>query len=190
MPEFFAYELTQFIMISPEVWQDLHQRYFKMLWPWLMLLALANCLFFIEKYQRLFSCYIALSWLLLAFIYVRQFISEVHTADTLIMIMFILQASLILLLEIVFKERSNQSEKIKRFVLVRKVGILIYSLCAFIPFSFFAENTKETVLLFGWGAEQTAMGTIGWVLYRYHHKAALVVLFIPCLWLMFTMFLI
>jgi len=61
----------------------------------------------------------------------------------------------------------------------------MFLLSAVLPFSLFLENPKGALLLFGWGAEQTALGTIGLLLYFSTNKTQFFLTIIPLLWLVF-----
>jgi len=188
--ELFGYSLTQFIMVSPEVFQDLHWRYWQALWPWFCVFILCNGLVFFKQYCRLFFCYVSLSWLFIAWVYFKQYLSEVHTFAFIIAALFILQAAALALVKVVYFKPFVLDESIKIRRVIRRAGLLIYGMSALAPLSLILENSKGTLLLFGWGAEQTALGTIGLIVYSYNQKRDLLLVIIPLLWLSFyTLFL-
>ena len=85
---------------------------------------------------------------------------------------------------ILLKPSNVHSNHLSR--LMKHTGLLMFIVSAVLPFSLFLENTKGTLLLFGWGAEQTALGTIGLILYFSTNKIQVLLTIIPLLWLVFS----
>ena len=183
MSELFGYSLSQFIMVSPEVFQDLHQRYWHALWPWLSILVLCNGLIFLKKYRHLIFVYTSLCWLLIAFVYFNHYFREVHTLAWVMAGLFVLQSVLLFVLKVLYLKPFADNKYFFNWL-----GLIIYCAAAFVPFSLLLENSKGTVLLFGWGVEQTAAGTIGLIVYCYNKKRDLLLAIIPLFWLGFYMF--
>lgn len=185
MTELFNYSLTQFLMVSPDVFQDLHQRYWHDFWPWLSVFIVCNSVVFFKNHQRLIFLYVSTCWLFIALVYFKHYLNEVHTFAYLMMALFIIQAiAMIVLNVILLKPLNEQSNQLSRFM--KTVGLLMFLVSAVLPFSLFLENSKGTLLLFGWGAEQTALGTIGLILYFSSNKTQVLLTIIPLLWLVFS----
>ena len=181
----FAYDLNQFVMMSAEVSQDLHQRYWQDFWPWLSVFLLCNCLVLFRKYPKVIFGYVSMSWLFLGLVYFRLYFSEVHTFADWIMTLFIIQALALFVFKVLFSQAPANHLTTKTFKPVKSLGLLIFICSAFLPVSMLLENSKNTILLFGWGAEQTAIGTIGLVMFFHHQRKELLLTLIPLLWLCF-----
>ena len=185
MAEFFNYNLTQFLMVSPEVFQDLHQRYWNDFWPWLSVFIVGNGVVFLKNCQRLIFVYVSACWLFIALVYFKHYLNEIHTYAYLMMALFIAQAiAMIIFNVILFKPSNVHSNHLPR--LIKHTGLLVFIVSAVLPFSLFLENSKGTLLLFGWGAEQTALGTIGLIFYFSTNKTQILLTIIPLLWLVFS----
>ena len=185
MSELFNYSLTQFLMVSPEVFQDLHQRYWSDFWPWLSVFIVCNAVVFLKNQQRLIFLYVSVCWLFIALVYFNHYLNEIHTYASLMMALFIVQAiAMIVFKVILLKPHNEHSNHLPR--LIKAAGLLVFIVSAVLPFSLFLENTKGVLLLFGWGAEQTALGTIGLILYFSTHKTQVLLTIIPLLWLVFS----
>ena len=184
MAEFFNYSFAQFVMVSPEVFQDLHQRYWRDFWPWLSLFIVCNGVIFLKNHQRLIFAYVSTCWLFIALVYFDQYLSEIHTFTTLMVALFIIQAIAMTIFKVILQKPLNeQTDNLTKGI--RSLGLLIFLVSAVIPFSLFLENSKGTLLLFGWGAEQTALGTIGLILYLSSNKTQILLTIIPVIWLIF-----
>ena len=185
MAEFFNYNLTQFLMVSPEVFQDLHQRYWHDFWPWLSVFIVCNAVVFLKNHQRLIFLYVSICWLFLALVYFKHYLNELHTYAHLMMALFIIQAIAMIVFKVILPKPLNEhSSHLSQ--LIKPAGLLMFIVSAVLPFSLFVENSKGTLLLFGWGAEQTALGTIGLILYFSTHKTQILLTIIPLLWLAFS----
>ena len=185
MAEFFNYNLTQFLMVSPEVFQDLHQRYWRDFWPWLSVFIVCNSVVFLKNHQRLTFLDVSTCWLFIALVYFKHYLNEIHTYACLMMVLFIIQAiAMIIFKVIMFKPHNEQTNQSPR--LIKPAGLVMFMVSAVLPFSLFLENSKGTLLLFGWGAEQTALGTIGLILYFSTNKSQILLTIIPLLWLVFS----
>lgn len=185
MLDLLAYSPSQFIMISPEVLQDLHARYFDDFWPWLLVFVAFNGLVLFKQYQRITFFYLALSWLFIASFYFSNYLAEVHTFASFMTGLFAVQAVLLIILKPVPARLQIANRPVNIPQPVRHLGLIIYIISAAIPFSLLLQNSKGVVLLFGWGAEQTALGTIGLTIYCLKHKRELLLLIVPILWLCF-----
>ncbi len=174
-------------------------RYLEFLWPWTLLLFVFNLSLFIKKLQVVFFIYVSLSWMLLALVYFLVFFSEVHTQAYLICAACLVQGVLILCLKVIFsssqllpslgitRDRSDIDASLVRKCIV-PVGYVAYLFCATLPFSYFVPKTSELVLLFGWGIDQTALGSIALILVFYRKIWDLVLAVIPLVWLAFSAF--
>ena len=184
MTEFFNYNLTQFVMVSPEVFQDLHQRYWRDFWPCLSTFIVCNGVVFFKKYQRLIFLYVSICWLFIALVYFKHYLNEIHTFAYLMMALFIVQSIAMTVCKVVLSKPLNEhASHLPR--LIKQAGLLMFLVSAVLPFSLFLENSKGVLLLFGWGAEQTALGTIGLILYFSTNKTQILLTVIPLLWLTF-----
>ena len=185
MIELFNYSLTQFLMVSPEVFQDLHQRYWRDFWPWLSVFIVCNSVVFLKNHQRLTFLYVSTCWLFIALVYFKHYLNEVHTFAYLMMALFIIQAIAIIVLKVILIKPLNQDTNYFSR-LIKSAGLLMFLVSAVLPFSLFLVNSKGTLLLFGWGAEQTALGTIGLILYFNTNKTQVLLTIIPLSWLAFS----
>lgn len=174
-----GYELQQFVMVSAEVWQDLHERYSGSLWPWQLVFLLLNALVLLRSRQRLFFVYIAACWLFLGVHYFMQYVSQVHTFAFLMGATFIAQGIALL----VFKVLMTSPVEIDIPGWIKGCGYLVFGIAAYVPYSYLLEHSQSSFLLFGWGAEQTAAGTLALVVISMRRKAEGVLMVLPVLWL-------
>ena len=180
---FDGYNLTQFIMISPEVFQDLHQRYWAENFFWFIAFFLLNIVIIFRKNERLIFSYVAFCWLYIAIIYFKKYLSEVHTFAFVMSVLFVIEAIAIIVCKVIYsKKKIKQITKHQRKTF-KAFGLLIFIASATLPISYFSDNSKGVLLLFGWGSVQTAIGTIGITLYLWSKKRDVLLLIIPILWL-------
>ncbi len=177
-----GYELQQFVMVSAEVWQDLHERYSGSLWPWQLVFLLLNALVLLRSKQRLFFVYIAACWLFLGAIYFMQYVSQVHTFAFMMGAMFIAQGIALL----VFKVLMTSPVEVDRPGWIKACGYLVFGIAAYVPYSYLLERSQSSFLLFGWGAEQTALGTLALLIIGLRRKIEGVLAVIPVLWLVIS----
>lgn len=177
----FGYELQQFVMVSSEVWQDLHLRYTYALWPWWLVFFLLNGLVLLKNQRALFFGYVASCWVLLGVYYFMHYINQVHTFAFNMGAVFILQG----LVLFYFKVLRSPPEENESYTRLRRLALFVYGVTALVPLSYVLDNTKESILLFGWGAEQTALGTVALVLFTLRSKIELFLVFIPLVWIGF-----
>lgn len=142
-------ELQQFVMVSPEVWQDLHWRYTQWLWPWWLVFVLCNTLVLLKSKRKLFFSYVALCWIFLGIIYFIRYVHEVHTFAIAMGCGFICQGIALFYLKVMRTLPEHQ----ENYHGLRSIALIIYGVTALVPLSYMLENSKETILLFGWGAE-------------------------------------
>lgn len=196
-----GYELQQFVMVSPEVWQDLHLRYVESLWPWWLVFLLLNLLVLLKSQRPLFFIYVACCWVFLGVYYFMHFIDQVHTFAFLMGGAFVFQGLAVLYIkslrprpelqqpELQQQEyqqlKDQQPESPESYRWLRRTALCVYGVSAFIPLSYVLLNTKESILLFGYGAEQTALGTVALVLFTLRSKIELLLVCIPLVWIGF-----
>ena len=172
-------------MVSPEVFQDLHQRYWRDFWPWLSVFIVCNGVVFLKNHQRMIFLYVSACWLFIALVYFKHYLNEIHTYACLMMALFIIQAIAMVVFNVILhKPRNEHTNRLPQ--LIKPAGLVMFMVSAVLPFSLFLENSKGTLLLFGWGAEQTALGTIGLILYFSTNKTQILLTIIPLLWLVFS----
>jgi len=186
MSEFFGYQLTQFVMISPEVFQDLHQRYWQGMWPWLSIFIVGNSVVFLKRHQRFTFFYLSVCWLFIALIYFKNYLNEIHTFAYIMMALFIVQAIAMTVSKVIDHTPFTSQQRGMIPPSIKRIGLLVFLISAVLPFSLFLENSTGTLLLFGWGADQTAFGTIGLIVYFCDKKRQLTLTIIPLLWLGFS----
>jgi hypothetical protein len=164
-------------MISPEVIQDLNLRYSTSLSPWYFLLMISNLLIFF-KLKKVFWIYCSLLWSFISVYYFHFFLSEIHTYAFIWTVLFFVQALLVFFLKGSTTDSFN------------KMAIALYLFFVLIPFSLFLEDSKESILLFGWGPLQTAIGTIVLLKMSKMKLKDYSLVIIPTLWVFFEFFLL
>ncbi len=174
-------ELQQLVMVSSEVWQDLHWRYTKELWPWLLMFIVCNCLVLFKSKQVLFFTYVALCWIFLGVFYFIHTVQQVHTFAIWMGSAFIFQGLALFYLKVlrVQPAKNEYYPRLKRFALS------LYGVTALVPFSYLLENSAQSFLLFGWGAEQTSVGTIALVFFSVRSKVEVLLVLLPLAWIGF-----
>lgn len=181
-----GYELQQFVMVSPEVWQDLHLRYTESLWPWWLGFPLLNLLVLPESQRRLFFTYVASCWVFLGVYYFMHFIDQVHTFAFVMGGVFIFQGLALLYVKVLRPQPVyQQAEHQQSYLWLRRITLCVYGVSAFVPLSYVLQNSEESILLFGYGAEQTALGTVALVVYTLRGKIELLLVCIPLVWIGF-----
>ena len=186
-----GYELQQFVMVSTEVWQDLHLRYVESLWPWWPGFLLLNSLILLKTQQSLFFTYVASCWVFLGVYYFMHTIDQVHTFAFVMGGVFILQGLAVLYFKVLRPQLEFQQEEYQQagyhdsYLWVRRIALCLYGITAFVPFSYVLQNSKESILLFGYGAEQTALGSIALVVFTLRSKIELLLVCIPLAWIGF-----
>lgn len=170
-----GYELQQFVMISPEVWQDLHWRYTHDYWPWFVMFFLLNALAMVERWQFLFFTYVAFSWCFLGVVFFMQYVDQVHTYATLMGIVSVCQGLVMFYLK-VLRVKPVQQVALNW---PRRCALMLFGVTALVPLSYVMENSEHSILLFGWGAEQTALGTVAVLIFSLQKKIELLLLPIP-----------
>jgi len=172
-------------MISLEVLQDLNSRYFETLWPWCFVFVIFNFLIFWKPMTRFLWYYIALSWLFIGGAYFNVYFKEVHTYAHWIAGAFAFQAALMLFLY----RKSVRPLEWRDQTTQRKIGLILFLVSAFMPFSLFVPSTLHSLFVFGWGPIQTIFGTIGLLLYSYESKRDILTFLLPIpLFLFLTLF--
>ena len=179
-------DLQQFIMVSPEVWQDLHWRYSHSLWPWWMAFVLCNGLVLIKSKQALVFTYAAFCWIFIGVVYFMHYVQQVHNFATVMGCVFVLQGLALLY----FKVLRSATGVHEKFSNSRRVALWFYGGTAIVPVSYALDKSKESILLFGWGAEQTALGTIALVIFSLRSKAELLLVCVPLIWILIYVYLL
>ena len=172
-------ELQQFVMVSTEVWQDLHWRYSRWLWPWWLVFILCNGLVLAKSKQALFFTYVAFCWIFLGFVYFMRYVQEVHTFAIAVGTVFMFQGGALFYLKVL----RPQSAVEQNTLIIRQLALVFYGVTALIPLSYAMAKSKESILLFGWGPEQTALGTVALVIYSLRNKVELLLVCVPLLWI-------
>lgn len=176
-----GYELQQFVMVSPEVWQDLHLRYTQRLWPWWLLFLLLNALVLVKSRRILFFTYVVFCWVFLGVYYFMHYVQQVHTFAFAMACVFVVQGLALLYLKVLRPQPKDGNS----YFWLRHIALFFYGVTAFVPLSYVLENSKDSVLLFGWGAEQTSIGTMALVLFSIRSKVELLLICIPLAWISF-----
>ncbi len=177
-----GYDLQQLVMVSAEVWQDLHARYSQALWPWQPVFVLFNALVLVKSKRRLFSLYVAVCWVILGAYYFLQYVSQVHTFAYLMGAAFIVQGFGLL----VFKVVMATPKEIDKPDWINGCGYLVFGITALVPYSYLTANSQASFMLFGWGAEQTAIGTLALLMISLRRKVESSLVIIPVSWLVFS----
>ncbi len=184
-----GYELQQFVMVSPEVWQDLHLRYAESLGPWWLGFVLLNLLALLKSQRPLAFIYVSLCWVFLGVYYFMSYVQQVHTFALAMGGVFIVQGLAVFYLKVLRRQSTDQLVERKESGLsrvpVKEFALCIYGCTAFLPVSYLLDNTRESFLLFGYGAEQTALGTIALLVCTLRGRLELTLAFIPLGWIVF-----
>lgn len=174
-----TYNFSHFQMITLEVLIDLVDRFNDFIWPW-QFVIICLTLFAIYQYKKrskILWGVISLFWLFIAIFYHHSFFSEVHIIGDYFAFAFVLQALLLIVFKVLKTSVGHKNSKNFR---------ILFFIMAFTPWSYFYPKTNGEILLFGWGADQTAIATVLILLSERMKTYEFTMLIVPILWLLFS----
>ncbi len=162
----FDYRLDDVMMVSPEVYEALHQSYLQqyVLIQWCFWLLLLVQVIWLVRYPTVLQLSLALLWAWLAYQYVYQTLGQVILAGGVLAGIVAIQSCIHLLLALAgrLRPRLLRSEQ-KRSVKLRTglgIGIVVAGLA---PWQAIVTGQYSLSLSYGLGVLPTAIVTIGFV---------------------------
>lgn len=189
MNELGTYRITDFVLFSKETLFEVYDAYNQQWWPlqifWILLsflilsFAKAPSLFRSRILSVILSA--AFLWSGSAFL-IGQFQSINWVAQYFAYLFFAEAALIFLLGALLGKFEIGSANKFSRLF-----GLMLFALAAFVPFEIFFDHKLSPVLVFGFGADRTAVGTMG-LLIASSAKWLKWILMAPCLiWCLFML---
>lgn len=184
MAEMTSYSITDFLLFSRDVLFGIFEAYNLSIWP-MQLCFLATSLMIIylslhldSKNRKIISVMIALVWFWVGYIFQIKYFMQINWAAKYFGWMFFAQAVMFLISGYTDKDQEEKNNRSLPF----RVGLALFVVSAFVPLSALLKMEFNQVLLFGWGADATALGTIGLVTALWRGWKRSVLLILPILW--------
>ncbi|WP_141731701.1 DUF6064 family protein [Oligoflexus tunisiensis] len=184
MGEWSTYRITDFILFSKEILFEVFAAYNHDFWPWQLLwLALAfvilGLLFFRTRHRsRIISGIMAAAWAWVGLIFHLKYFQPINWAARSFAWLFLAESLLIFFCGVILgKLEPGTASGIRQLV-----GVGLYVLAAFIPIELMFGQSPDQILIFGWGPERTALGTIGLLLTGRPGALNLILMIVPLIW--------
>ena len=184
-----SYSFADLIMFSQESYQALISGYNQDIWPMqvlFFLLSIAILFFLFQKKEKfppkLIGMILVLCWIWCGQVYQWSYFQPINWLAKYFTLLFLVQAALIaitLLRGLIKFDR--------RMGPLRIIGLLMFIASAFLPLRLFVTGEWDQVLLFGWGAQSTAVGTLGLLLLCRFRPLQIFLYVIPALWLFISL---
>ena len=178
-----SYDIQNFIMFSREVYWATIELYNTDLWPLQLPTVLLSCLWiyfcFRQRYLKLSIIYVGFVWMFLANFFLQKYFLQIYWPAKYCVIIFNLYG-LFMITSSIFKLK-NANSYLKRYV-----GLILMLVSVLLPSNFLlGMHQVELTQLFGFGAESTAVGTIGFLM-QFRSRLLGVSAFIPMAWLILS----
>ncbi len=165
MEEWSTYRIRDFLLFSEEILLEVVDAYNHDLWPWqilwlgLAILILVLILFPNRLRLRLVFGLLAAAWAWVGFVFHLQYFLPINWAARYSAGIFLAE-SLLFALSATFLGKLQPDASGPR----RNLGLVIFALSAFVPLEFVFGQNISHIMVFGWGPDRTALGTIGLLL--------------------------
>ena len=179
MKEILSYRLNDFVMIHPDVLQEMYSRYQSQIFSMSLFFILFNLysVYGINKNNFLFTrLYISLSWIFVSLYFFLQYFNELHTMGPYFLALFIIEAFLLF-----WWTRGKEFN-------LKSIGGSLLGIGYFVPFSYFLNKSQGHFLWFPLGIDSLCIVTIGLIFMGPKNKKEILVLLIPLLWLFYSFF--
>jgi hypothetical protein len=163
--EWSSYSIRDFVLFSKEILLEIMEAYNHDFWPWqvlwlgLTLVMLLLLLFPSRARSRIVFALAAGAWAWVGIVFHLQYFLPINWAARYSAGLFLVEALLLAVAAtrpgIMDPDRPGPR---------RKLGIAIFILAAWIPFELAWGQSFAQIMIFGWGPDRTALGTIGLLL--------------------------
>lgn len=166
MKDLSTYRITDFVLFSKDTLLEIYEVYNLDWWPWQILwVILALCLLYFSISfspirSKISSAILSAAWAWSGSVFLLGQFQSINWTAQYFAYLFFAEAALIFLFGTVFgKLQIGNATGFQRFF-----GLALFAASAFVPFEFFYGHPMTHVLAFGWGADRTALGTVGLLL--------------------------
>jgi hypothetical protein len=164
MGEWSTYRIRDFLLFSKEILLEVYAAYNHDFWPWQLLwLALA---------------FVIVGLLSSRFPYRSRIICGIVASGWYFSWIFLAEAFLIFVSGVVFTRLDLGTTSGPR----RLLGMGLYLFAAFLPIELIFGLSPDQILIFGWGADRTALGTLGLLLTAGQGALKWFLMLIPLSW--------
>lgn len=157
-----SYEIRNFIMFSKEAYWATVEQHNADIWPWQILIVLLNFLWvylcFSKKYLKFLFIFVGFVWIFLANFFFQKYFLQIYWPAKYCTVVFNFYG-LLLIASAFFKIKYTG------FNFKSYLGLILMLFSIIFPFNLlFGVNDLVATQLFGFGAESTAIGTIGFLM--------------------------
>lgn len=176
-----SYRVRDFILFSRDIYAEILTDYNLALWPWqIVIFVIAVMLMPLShRFPRIAAAVLAGFWVMIGLLFHAKYFLEINWAAKYFSWLFFLEAVLIFAVGILHSDfHFFGAEGVPKWV-----GRCFYIAAVILPFNLLVTPQIQTVTLFGWGAEATALGTWGLALASKGQTPRWILTIIPILWL-------
>lgn len=183
-----SYRLPDFIPFSQDTYEAVLSHYNASIWPSQIVCLLAVCatLFCIlrkaERSKFILGSVLGLVWLWTGWQFLANQLVPLLPQARIFVGLFVVQAVLLLIGMSSFRFMQIQPTKTRCWW----IGFTILVGSAVVPLQVVMGYPLSTVMLWGWGPDNTALGTLGLLLMTKGHMTRWTLAIIPILWLLAT----
>jgi hypothetical protein len=184
MGEWSTYRIRDFLLFSKEILLEVYAAYNHDFWPWQLLwLALAFVIVGLLSSRfpyrsRIICGIVASGWAWVGLVFHLEYFQPINWAARYFSWIFLAEAFLIFVSGVVFTRLDLGTTSGPR----RLLGMGLYLFAAFLPIELIFGLSPDQILIFGWGADRTALGTLGLLLTAGQGALKWFLMLIPLSW--------